>query len=117
MTRNPYLGKGWHFPVIPAEDSRHLPMAEGHEKVCQSIRIILETEPGERVMRRGFGCGLRRYLMKPNTVATRTLIQREVSAALKAWEPRIDLQEVRVEAGAGKRTEIKAQPNQPVALL
>ena len=54
----------------------------GAEKVRQSIWIILDTEPGERIMRPTFGCGLRRYLMKPNTTSTRALIQREVTSAL-----------------------------------
>ena len=48
-----------------------------HKKLTE-IYLILETEPGERVMRPGFGCGLRRYLMKPNTSATRALIERDV---------------------------------------
>ena len=47
-------------------------------------------------MRPDFGCGLRRYLMEPNTPATRAAIAREVEAALRAWEPRIELGEVDV---------------------
>ena len=50
-------------------------------------------------MRPTFGCGLRRYLMKPNTSATRALIQHDVQLALSISEPRIELQEVRVEPG------------------
>lgn len=90
------LGRGWPFPVAPDAD-RDLPWVDGPEKVAQSIRIILDTEPGERVMRPDFGCGLRRFLMQPNTVATRALIQHEVQRALAAWEPRITLQAVAVE--------------------
>ena len=40
-------------------------------------------------MRPDFGCGLRRYLMEPNTPATRAAIAREIEAALRAWEQRI----------------------------
>lgn len=93
------LGKGWSFPILPGESGRQLHYAAGPEKVRQSIWIILETEPGERVMRPDFGCGLRRYLMKPNTSATRALIKRDVERALVAWEPRIKLQQVEVVAG------------------
>lgn len=88
------LGRGWPFPLRP-----NAPYAEGPEKVRQSIRIILETEPGERLMRPTFGCRLRRYLMKPNTAATRTLMQRDIELALSLWEPRIRLESVRVEPG------------------
>jgi phage baseplate assembly protein W len=93
------LGRGWPFPVRRTDDRGPLPLVAGPEKVAQSIRIILDTEPGERIMRPEFGCGLRRYLMQPNAVATRALIQRDVERALALWEPRIDLVTVRVDPG------------------
>lgn len=99
MSTRAFLGRGWSFPVLPDPRTRGLEPAEGTEKVRQSIVILLETEPGERLMRPGFGCGLRRYLMKPNTAATRGLIRQDVERALSAFEPRIRLQGVRVEPG------------------
>jgi phage baseplate assembly protein W len=99
MTALSFLGKGWKFPPRPDERGGNLEYAGGPEKVRQSIQIILETEPGERIMRPTFGCGLRRHLMKPNTTATRALIQRDVQTALKAWEPRIDVRGVEVTPG------------------
>jgi phage baseplate assembly protein W len=92
-----FLGRGLAFPVAPTDAG--LGTAEGAEKVRQSIRIILETEPGERLMRPTFGCGLRRYLMAPNTASTRALIQRDVTDALTTWEPRIRLQDASVTPG------------------
>ena len=82
------LGTGWTFPpeVGPAGSFQ---WRWGTALVRQSILIILDTDPGERVMRPDFGCGLRRYLMEPNTPATRAAIVREIEAALRAWEPRI----------------------------
>ncbi|MBX3744514.1 MAG: GPW/gp25 family protein [Verrucomicrobiae bacterium] len=99
MTSKRQLGRGWGFPILPEPGTRSLPWVEGPEAVRQSIHLILETEPGERVMRPTFGCGLRRYLMKPNTTATRTLIRRDVERALAAFEPRIRVQEVGVDPG------------------
>jgi phage baseplate assembly protein W len=93
-----FLGRGWGYPVMPGTLKR-LAYVEGPEKVAQSIRIILDTEPGERVMRPTFGCGLRRYLMKPNTFATRSLIRHDVELALATFEPRIRLTEVRADPG------------------
>jgi hypothetical protein len=92
------LGRGWSLPLAP-DRSGALAYADGPEKVRQAILIVLETEPGERLMRPAFGCGLRRFLMKPNTTATHALIQREVARALAAWEPRIRLESVTVTAG------------------
>jgi phage baseplate assembly protein W len=94
-----FLGRGWGFPIQPGTASRQIDYVQGADKVRQSIWLILETEPGERLMRPDFGCGLRQYLMKPNTSATRALIQRDVTRALGSWEPRIVLEQVRVTAG------------------
>jgi phage baseplate assembly protein W len=88
MTGADPLGTGWVFPpeVGPAGAFE---WRSGTALVRQSILIILDTSPGERVMRPDFGCGLRRYLMEPNTPATRAAIAREIEAGLRAWEPRI----------------------------
>src|SRR5215475_8829094 len=94
------LGRGWSMPLLPQAkhgiDSLSLLYAEGAEKIRQSIKIILDTEPGERVMRPTFGCGLRRYLMKPNSAAVRASIQADVQRALTQFEPRIDVLGVQV---------------------
>ncbi len=98
MSTMRWLGKGWAYPPVPGRTGT-LAFEEGPEKVRQAIWIVLDTEPGERVMRPTFGCGLRRYLMKPNTAAVRALIQREVAGAISDWEPRVELKTVRVDPG------------------
>lgn len=95
-----WLGRGLGFPIVPGDRDRELALVEGPEKVRQSILTILDTEPGERVMRPSFGCGLRRFLMEPNNVATRTLIAHHVELALGRWEPRIALDGVEVVPGS-----------------
>lgn len=92
------FGHGLAMPLQAAADGR-LPSTDGPEKVRQAIAIILDTEPGERLMLPRFGCGLRRFLMQPNTNATRAAMQREIDTALRAWEPRIRVERVDVLPG------------------
>ena len=92
------FGAGLALPLVP-NDRGALARADGPEKVRQSIAIILDTEPGERVMLPAFGCGLRRFLMQPNTTATRAQMQREIEQALRSWEPRIVLERTDVLPG------------------
>lgn len=92
------LGRGPGLPFAPDANGR-LPVVDGPEKVRQSIFIILDTEPGERVMLPEFGCGLRRFLMQPNNGATRSQIEREIGLALQRWEPRIKVSQVDVSPG------------------
>jgi phage baseplate assembly protein W len=94
------LGTGVAFPFVPDAATGSLDWSSGAALVRQSIRLILATEPTERVMRPTFGAGLRRYLMDPNTPATRAQIVLDVQAALQAWEPRITVTSVDVAPGA-----------------
>jgi hypothetical protein len=93
------LGSGWAFPVGPRPATGDLGYAAGAEKVREAMLLVLLTEPGERVMRPQFGCGLRRFLGEPNTVATRARLTRQVTAAIEAWEPRVRLREVTAAPG------------------
>ena len=95
LNRYERLGKGLGQPVAPDENGR-LPFVSGPEKVRQSIFTLLDTDPGERVMRPDLGCGLRRYLMAPNNPATRAAIAREITQTLGRWEPRIQLVDIQV---------------------
>jgi phage baseplate assembly protein W len=92
-----WLGTGLQFPVRPVSGA--LGYLSGMELIRQSVETILDTEPGERIMLPAFGCGLRRYLMEPNTLSTRTAMREDISTALATWEPRIRVSNVTVTAG------------------
>lgn len=90
-----FLGQGWAYPLqIDARGG--FALAKGVEDINQSIRIILETMPGERVMRPDFGCRAKELLFAPKNASTRSLLVYYVEQALGRWEPRIDVQEVEV---------------------
>lgn len=92
---NPIIGRGWHFP--PRLDERGTMALVGDEdEIEQSIRIILGTVPGERVMRPEFGCRIHELVFAPNNLATASQAGRYVREALGRWEPRIDIQSIDV---------------------
>jgi uncharacterized protein len=89
------IGRGWAFP--PHLDHRgRMALVGDATEIEQAIRIILGTAPGQRVMRPEFGCRLNELVFAPNTSATAGLGERYVREALGRWEPRIDLEEVRI---------------------
>jgi phage baseplate assembly protein W len=100
MTPIDVLGAGWCFP-IKSEDGKFA-MAADEPSVRQSIEIILSTSKGERVMRPDFGCDLNKLLFAPNNRATQALAEFEVREALRSWEPRIEVLDVRARAGGDK---------------
>lgn len=90
-----FYGRSVGFPPRVGTDGRVL-WSEGELNVRESICIILQTRPGERLRRPDFGCGLDRYLFEPNNISTLRLIQEEVKRAITRWEPRVRLNDVQV---------------------
>lgn len=71
--------------------------ADGH--VRDLIRQVLFTNPGERVNRPDFGCGLKRLVFMPNSDALAAATQATVQGALQRWlEQVIQVEEVEVSA-------------------
>jgi phage baseplate assembly protein W len=95
--RKAFLGRGWAFP-IGVDSTGAIAEAAYETDIEQSVRIILGTEPGERVMRPDFGAGLRGLMFEPINTTTMALVQFRVRNALIQWEPRIDSVTVNVSA-------------------
>lgn len=93
-----FLGIGWHFPVQRDTAENDIAPALYEEDIRQSIRLILETNPGERVMRPDFGAGLQALAFEPLNTTRLALARHRVEEALITWEPRIDQIEVNVTA-------------------
>jgi phage baseplate assembly protein W len=93
-------GRGLTFPMQLGVSG--FSESSGVAKVEQSIRIILGTQPGERVMRPDFGCRLRGLAFAPNTPATADLARYYVTDSLDRWEPRIELLAVDVTNEPGR---------------
>lgn len=74
-----------------------LAVTTGAARVEESIRVILGTQHGERVMRPTFGSNLRSLVFAPNNGATANLARFHVEEALTRWEPRIELVDVAVD--------------------
>ncbi len=87
-----------NWPLLPLPDlNGQLQYPPLEESVRQSIQIILQTRPGEQLMRPEFGAGLENFLQEPNTLITRRRIRDGVTESLQRWEPRILLNGVEVE--------------------
>lgn len=101
-----FLGRGWAFP-ISVNHRGGIALAPGEPDIEQSIRIILETAPGERVMRPEFGCGLHRLVFAPNSPTTAGLVAYHVREAVGRWEPRVDVENI----------DVRADPHRDAVLL
>lgn len=98
--RKDFLGRGWAMPVQLDPRTGLVESVAYEEDIRQSILIILETAPGERVMRPNFGCGIHELVF---TAVDSTAIQRirsVVDEAMRRCEARIDVIAINVDEDA-----------------
>lgn len=91
------FGRGIAFPPRVGADGR-LQFSQGADNIRESIRIILLTNAGERVMLADFGGSLGRFLFEPNIAVTHRAIVQAITRSLARWEPRISVASVEVDA-------------------
>ena len=69
------------------------------DHIRDMIHQVLFTNPGERVNRPDFGCGIKALLFMPNSDVLAAATQTLVKSALQKWlEMEIQVEQVRVEA-------------------
>ena len=100
-----FLGVGWAFPPCTEADGRVATVAY-EEDIRQAIKIILSTDRGERIMRPEFGAGLNSFVFEPVSQTTIERVRTRVEESLIDWEPRIDVEEVKVVPGQVDRNRL-----------
>ena len=102
---NDIVGSRLVFP-LRLGDRNQIGMVADDLAIRQSIYVIINTVPGERVMRPDFGCEIHSLIFWPANHQTAAIAERYVREALLRWEPRIDVREVEVTAGTADRGEL-----------
>lgn len=90
-----FVGTGWAFPPT-VNNHGGVAMVSGERELEQAMQIILLTYPGERPMRPQFGSRMRDFVFRSADSSTAAELALEVRNALRQWEPRVDIHEVRV---------------------
>jgi phage baseplate assembly protein W len=86
-----WQGVGWAYP-IRTDIATGAPAFSRYEvDIRESIRIILGTSRGERVMRPDFGCGIHDLVFDVIDIALLTRIETEVRESIVRYEPRVEL--------------------------
>jgi len=88
-----FIGKGFSWPM-GVDHTGSIALTNGVEDLDRSIRLVLLTAPGERVMRPKFGCRIWDLLFEPITPNLLGLIAEAVREAVGQWEPRVEVEQV-----------------------
>lgn len=101
-TRATFLGRGWSFP--PAFDTTgEVRMSSDEDDIRESLHVLFTTSAGERLMRPEYGGGLERFVFARINATTLTMMTDAIRSAILHFEPRIAVEDVRVDPkGAGE---------------
>lgn len=103
-----FVGTGWAFPPT-VDDRGGVAMVSGEREIEQAIQIIVTTYPGERPMRPQFGSRLRDFVFRSADLTTAAELALEVRNAVRQWEPRVDVHEVRVDPDPIERNRLNVE--------
>ena len=93
---NSFLGKGWGFPPTFDPVNRHVEIFSGEEDIKSSLEVLLATRIGERVMQPLFGCNLDDMVFETLDTTLMTEIKNKVETSILYFEPRINLNQVKI---------------------
>lgn len=100
-----FLGQGWAFPPAFEPASGAAAMVSAADDINQSLRILFETRPGERVMHPTFGCRIHDHVFDPMNAPTMRGMESAIARAILFFEPRITVDRLSVtvaDAAAGR---------------
>jgi uncharacterized protein len=92
-----FQGRGWSFPPVFNRNIASVEMLERTDDIQSSLEILLTTMPGERIMLPDFGCSLEELLFESLDTRMKTLIADKIESAILYYEPRIDVENVRLD--------------------
>lgn len=95
--RRAYLGRGWSFPPTFNRQRGGVDMLEDEADIASSLEILLTTALGERTMLPQYGCNLDELVFESLDTRMKTLMADKVQTAILFFEPRIEIETVRLD--------------------
>ena len=87
---------GWCFPPSFNKFSKSIDISSDEESIKESLYILLNTIPGERLMELDYGCDIQSILFKPLDLNIKTFLSNNLKASILKWEQRIDVNNIEI---------------------
>ena len=82
------------LPLIYSQENGYMMIKSMLPMIQQNLKMLLLTDPGERVMIPTFGAGLRRYLFENFTETTYARIRQKINQQARTFMPYITINNI-----------------------
>lgn len=91
---------GLNFPISRApgnQDGFFSTSKTTIESIKNNIRLLLQTQKGERMFQPNLGMGIRRFLFEQITEDTQVQIENDIVDTFATWLPFVELREINID--------------------
>ncbi|MCR9173196.1 MAG: GPW/gp25 family protein [bacterium] len=92
-----FLGTGWSFPPEFRRGTDDTSMSSGEKDIEESLKILLSTQLGERIMIPEYGCDLTELIFSPLDLTLKTFVSDLIRTAILYYEPRINVEKINID--------------------
>jgi uncharacterized protein len=95
-----FLGTGWSFPPTFSRLGQGVEMVSEDRDIRESLWVLFSTALGERLLLPEYGSALWQLVFQNLTTSLMAQMEDAVRQAILYWEPRIDVDDVTIQADA-----------------
>ena len=102
------VGIDFPFTRVPNQDGYFKTTKTTVESIKNNIRLLLQTEQGERVFQPSLGMNLRRFVFEQITENTTVEIENDIVDVFETWLPFVELKDIQtnIDSSNGEQNKI-----------
>ena len=100
------VGIDFRFAIVPNKDGYFATTKTTIESVKNNIRLLLQTQKGERIFQPNLGMNIRRFLFEQITEDTQVQIENDIVDTFATWLPFVELREIDIDTSNQDKNQI-----------
>ena len=100
------VGIDFPFAIVPNKDGYFATTKTTIESVKNNIRLLLQTQKGERIFQPNLGMNIRRFLFEQITEDTQVQIENDIVDTFATWLPFVEFREIDIDTSNQDKNQI-----------
>ena len=100
------VGIDFPFARVPNQDGYFKTTKTTVESIKNNIRLLLQTQQGERVFQPNLGMNLKRFLFEQITEDTSIQIENDIVDVFETWLPFVELRDIQINTDNQNKNQI-----------